>query len=84
MPDSCKFLQAPVRITGNGLASDFTVKSTDIFAVYVTIRHVHRSEYTVKKSVDFYGKIPGIWLPVLLPLFLRAFTCRTFLEIKIW
>ena len=32
----------------------------------------------------FYGKIPGIWLPVHLPLFLRAFTCRTFLEIKIW
>ena len=32
----------------------------------------------------FYGKIPGIWLPDHLPLFLRAFTCRTFLEIKIW
>ena len=32
----------------------------------------------------FYGKIPGIWLPVLLPLFLRAFASRTFLEIKIW
>ena len=31
----------------------------------------------------FYGKIPGIWLPVLLPLFLQAFTRRTFLEIKI-
>ena len=25
-----------------------------------------------------------MWLPVLLPLFLQAFTCRTFLEIKIW
>ena len=38
-----------------------------------------------KKKINvFYGKIPGIWLPVLLPLFLRAFTCRTFLEIKIW
>ena len=23
----------------------------------------------------FYGKIPNIWLPVLSPLFLRAFTC---------
>ena len=32
----------------------------------------------------FYGKIPGIFLPVDLPLFLRASTCRTFLEIKIW
>ena len=40
--------------------------------------------YTVKIIRRFYGKIPGIWLPVLLPLFLRAFTCRTFLEIKIW
>ena len=39
---------------------------------------------TVKKIRSFYGKIPGIRLPVLLPLFLRAFTCRTFLEIKIW
>ena len=37
-----------------------------------------------KKIRRFYGKIPGIWLPGLLPLFLRAFTCRTFLEIKIW
>ena len=40
--------------------------------------------YTVKKIRRCYGKIPGIWLPVLLPLFLRAFTCRTFLEIKVW
>ena len=40
--------------------------------------------YSVKKIRRFYGKIPGSWLPVLLPLFLRAFTCRTFLEIKIW
>ena len=31
-----------------------------------------------KKNHRFYGKIPGIWLPVFLPLFLRAFTCRTF------
>ena len=31
-----------------------------------------------KKIRRFYGKIPGISLPVLLPLFLRAFTCRTF------
>ena len=23
----------------------------------------------------FYGKMPGIWLPVLLPLLLRASTC---------
>ena len=30
------------------------------------------------KIRSFYGKIPCIWLPVLLPLFLRAFTCRTF------
>ena len=37
-----------------------------------------------KKIRRFYGKIPSISLPVLLPLFLRAFTCRTFLEIKIW
>ena len=37
-----------------------------------------------KKIRRFYGKIPGIWLPVLLQLFLRAFTCRTFLELKIW
>ena len=44
-----------------------------------------REKYcTVKKIRRFYGKIPGIWLLVLLPLFLRAFTCRTFLEIKIW
>ena len=37
--------------------------------------------HTVKKSVDFTVKIPGIWLPVLLPLVLRASylnTCRTF------
>ena len=40
--------------------------------------------YTVKKIRRFYGKISGVWLSVLLPLFLRAFTCRTFLEIKIW
>ena len=39
---------------------------------------------TVNKIRRFYGKIPGIWLPLLLPLFLRAFTCRTFLESKIW
>ena len=45
---------------------------------------VWKQTYTVKKIRRFYGKIPGIWLPVLLPLFLRAFTCRTFLEIKIW
>ena len=38
--------------------------------------------HTVKKIRRFYGTIPGIWLPVLLPLFLRAFTCRTFLEIR--
>ena len=42
------------------------------------------TEYTVKKISRFYGEIPGIWLPVLLPLFLRAFICRIFLEIKIW
>ena len=38
--------------------------------------------YTVKIRI-FYGKIPGIWLPVHLPLFLRASTCKPFLEIKI-
>ena len=43
-----------------------------------------KAPYTHKKIRRFYGKIPGIWLPVLLLLFLRAFTCRTFLEIKIW
>ena len=37
-----------------------------------------------KNIPRFYGKIPGILLPVLLPLFLRAFTCRAFLVIKIW
>ena len=37
-----------------------------------------------KKIHRFYGKIPGIWLPVLLTLLLQAFTCRTFLEIKIF
>ena len=38
----------------------------------------------LSKICRFYGKIPGIWLPVPLPLFLLAFTCRTFLEIKIY
>ena len=37
-----------------------------------------------KKKRRYYGKIPGIWLPVHLPLYLRASNCRTFLEIKIW
>ena len=31
-----------------------------------------------KKIRRFYSKILGIWLPVHLPLFLRASTCRTF------
>ena len=42
------------------------------------------NELHCKKIRRFYGKISGIWLPVLLPLFLRAFTCRILLEIKIW
>ena len=45
---------------------------------------VHSFTVHCEKIRRFYGKIPGIWLPVLLPLFVRAFTCRTFLEIKIW
>ena len=35
----------------------------------------------VKKVRRVYVKRPDIWLPVLLTLFLLAFTCRTFLEI---
>ena len=63
-------LWTPVKITVNELAARCQ-------AFYCKI-------YTVKKIRRFYGKTPGIWLPVLLPLFVRAFTCRTFLEIKIW
>ena len=40
--------------------------------------------YTVKTIHRFYGKIPGIGLPVLLPLYLQVSTCRTFLEMEIW
>ena len=40
--------------------------------------------YTVKKIRGLFGKIPGIWLPILFALFLWAFTCRIFLEIKMW
>ena len=54
-------------------------QSNDKWHYIVYVRNEH-----CKKIRRFYGKIPGIWLPVLLPLFLRAFTCRTYLEIKIW
>ena len=33
-----------------------------------------------EKIRRFYCKILGIWLPVHLPLFLRASTCRTFFK----
>ena len=64
----------------------FTILGFDLSfsrTVLLWIMHFFCS-YTVKKICRFFGKIPGIWLPVLLPFFLRAFTCRTFLEIKIW
>ena len=35
------------------------------------------SQAHCKKIRRFYGKVHGIWLPALLPLFLRAFTCIT-------
>ena len=37
-----------------------------------------------EKIRRFYSKIPGNRLPVHFPLFLQAFACSTFLEIKIW
>ena len=49
-----------------------------LFSLY-NVKNLH-----CKKIRRFHGIIPGIRLPVLLPLFLRAFTCRTFLEIMIW
>ena len=57
------------------IASKFAESDGKVWCVYI----LH-----FKKIRRFYGKIPGIWLPVLLPLFLRGFTSRTFLEIKIW
>ena len=44
-----------------------------------------RSGHTVNKFVDFMVKYLASGCQfVLLPLFLRAFTCETFLEIEIW
>ena len=51
---------------------------------YIQITGGRQKRAYHNKIRRFYGKIPGIWPPVLLPLFLRASTCRTFLEIKIW
>ena len=48
---------------------------------YICQQYLHTH---CKKIRRFYGKIPGIWLSVHLPLFLRASTYRAFLEIKIW
>ena len=48
-----------------------------VFPLIVYLNNVPDKQNTFqphcKKIRRFYGKIPGIWLPVLLPLFLRAF-----------
>ena len=63
----------------------FTYTGSTMAAVLnAEVHERHSLDLHCKKIRRFYGKIPGIWLPVLLPLFLRAFTCRPYLEIKIW
>ena len=80
VPEKC--LRAPVKNNGEWTGSWLPVILRTIYE-YILQCKTERS-YTVKKIRRFYGNIPGIWLPFLLPLFLRAFTSRTFLEIKIW
>ena len=60
-------------------------KRVILYSKIMQMGRVELMSTLLKKSVDFTVKyVPVIWLPVLLLLFLRAFTCRTFLEIKIW
>ena len=62
-------------ITGNGLAAGCQLFYRKIFGYILQC---------VIKIRRFYGKIPGIWLPVHLRLFLRVSSCKTILAIKVW
>ena len=61
-----------------------TLRVNCVVALRMLMHCTRWTTYAVKRIRRFYGKIPGIWLPVHLPLFLRASTGTIFLELKIW
>ena len=71
-------------LRNRGLAEDGDTCILRLKIFFCLLRPALKHACTVKIIRRFYGKTSGIWLPVLLPLFLWAFTYRTFLEIKIW
>ena len=77
-----RFLFFPNNDTIQFISQEHANKSLVLDTWRIVIMHCKKKKK--KKIRRFYGKIPGISLPVVLSLFLRAFTCRTFLEIKIW